>query len=81
MDMDHGSVTPTRVLKAIRDGSAVDHDTIDRELAGCDGDRFLIRRAIGDLQDAGLIQFDSGRCTVTEHWMKLQGLLELASKR
>lgn len=62
--MDHGSVTPTRVLKTIRDGSFADHNSLDRALAGCDGDRYLIRRAIGDLQDAGLIKFESGRFTV-----------------
>ena len=27
--MDHGSVTPTRVLKLIRDGSGLDHQAID----------------------------------------------------
>jgi hypothetical protein len=78
--MDHGSVTPTRVLKIIRDGSVVDHDTIDRALAACEGDRYLIRKAIGDLQDADLIKFDSGRFMVTEHWMKLQGLLGISLK-
>jgi len=78
--MDQGSVTPTRVLKTIRDGSGVDHDSIDHALAGCDGDRYLIRKAIGDLQEAGLIKFEGSRFIVTEHWMKLQGLLGISLK-
>jgi len=66
------------VLKAIRDGSFVDHGALDKALAGCDGDRYLIRKSIGDLQGAGLIKFESGRFTVTDEWMRLQGLLGIS---
>ena len=77
MDRPH-SITPAEVLKAIRDGSAVDHPTLDKILAGCDGDRYLIRQAIGSLQEANLIKFEQGRFTVTDHWMALQGLLGIS---
>ena len=76
--MDVHSITPARVLKTIRDGSSVDHRALDEALAGCEGDRYLIRKMVGELQEAGLVKFEGGRFTVTDEWMKLQGLLGIS---
>lgn len=76
--VDQGSVTPTTILKLIRDRSGLDHQAIDTALAACEGDRYLIRKTIGELQQAGLIVFENGRYAITDHWMQIQGLLGIS---
>lgn len=75
--MNRLPISPALILKTIRDGSSVDHAALDR-LAPSSTDRSRIRHTLGALENANLIEFDSGHFKVTRQWMNLQGLLGLS---
>jgi hypothetical protein len=76
--MNSRPITPAQVLKVIRDNSAIDHHGLDKMLGNTSGTRQRTRSIIYQLTNAGLIKFDGGGFSVTDEWMKLQGLLGIS---
>jgi hypothetical protein len=67
------------VLKAIRDEKATTWAQLEDQFGRpTSHGRFALRKAVGDLESAGLILFDKGKFTVTDQWIRIQGTLGIS---
>jgi hypothetical protein len=66
------------LLKAIRDGKATEWDALDAMFGAGPRHRYSLRKAVGDLEAAGLIVLHEGKFTVTDQWNRIQGTLGIS---
>lgn len=66
------------VLKAIRDGKATEWSELNAAFGKDRNAQYEVRKAVGDLESAGLILFKDGRFTVTDQWTRIQGTLGIS---
>jgi hypothetical protein len=76
---DDAALTPAAVLKAIRDQTATTPDELYKMFSHWSyRSVHRMSKILGDLVSDGLVSLSNGKYSVTDHWISIQGTLEIS---